>query len=341
MSPGPGRHLAQELIDRTRVSRRLAAYRNLPAADRDAVALTLVKLSHLAADLPEVRELDINPLLVDENGAIALDARVLIDDFDPASCPRVPFGNPRFAIVPYPKEMEGDLRTASGRVFQVRPVRPEDEERLRRFFAGVSADDLRQRYFSPIKQISGAFIARLTQIDYARVIVLLAVDAGDEVLGVAQVHADPELEGGEYAILLRSDLKGLGLGWALMQRLIEVARRIGLKQISGQVLRDNTSMLDMCRQLGFSIRPDPDDGAIASVSWEGIGLPVLSGMVAVRGSAGVADDGEHGSAEPVLGLHAGPVVPVPLRQFGPCQRGSHAFPALVCVLPDGDFYRLG
>lgn len=265
-------NLAHDLINRTRVSRRLAAYRNLPAADRDAAALTLVKLSHLAADLPEVRELDINPLLVDEHGAIALDARVLVEDFDPATCARVPFGNPRFAIAPYPKEMEGDLRTSAGRVFHVRAVRPEDEELLRRFFAAVSADDLRQRYFSPVKQISDAFIARLTQIDYARVIVLLTVDDADEVLGVAQVHADPELEEGEYAILLRSDLKGLGLGWALMQRLIEVAKRMGLKQISGQVLRDNTSMLDMCRQLGFSITPDPEDGAIALVQ-----LPVAGG----------------------------------------------------------------
>lgn len=256
-------NLADELIRRTRVSRRLAAYRNLPAADRGAVALTLVKLSQLASDLPEVRELDINPLLVDENGAIALDARVLIDeDGGPR---RVAFGNPRFAIAAYPKEMEGELRTHGGRAFHVRPVRPEDEERLRRFFSAVNADDLRQRYFSPVKQISEAFIARLTQIDYARVIVLLAVDAEDEVLGVAQVHADPELEAGEYAILLRSDLKGQGLGWALMQRLIELAGRLGLKQITGQVLRDNTSMLDMCRQLGFSIRPDPEDGAIALV----------------------------------------------------------------------------
>ncbi|WP_395788787.1 GNAT family N-acetyltransferase [Aquimonas sp.] len=258
-------NLADELIGRTRVERRLAAYRNLPAADRGAVALTLVKLSQLASDLPEVRELDINPLLVDEHGVIALDARVLVEEFDPASCPRVPFGNPRFAIAAYPKEMEGDLPTANGRHFNVRPVRPDDEARLRRFFAAVTADDLRQRYFSPMKSVSPAFIARLTQIDYARVIVLLAVDVGDEVVGIAQVHADPELEEGEYAILLRSDLKGQGLGWALMQRLIEVSKRIGLKQMTGQVLRDNTSMLAMCRQLGFAIRPDPEDAGIALV----------------------------------------------------------------------------
>jgi acetyltransferase len=258
-------NLADELIGRTRVARRLAAYRNLPAADRGAVALTLVKLSQLASDLPEVRELDINPLLVDEHGVIALDARVLVEEFDPASCPRVPFGNPRFAIAAYPKEMEGDLPTANGRHFNVRPVRPDDEARLRRFFAAVTADDLRQRYFSPMKSVSPAFIARLTQIDYARVIVLLAVDVGDEVVGIAQVHADPELEEGEYAILLRSDLKGQGLGWALMQRLIEVSKRIGLKQMTGQVLRDNTSMLAMCRQLGFAIRPDPEDAGIALV----------------------------------------------------------------------------
>jgi acetyltransferase len=257
--------LADELIGRTRVARLLAAYRNQPAADRGAAALTLVKLSQLAADLPEVRELDINPLLVDEHGALALDARVLIDDSTDPRPLAARFGNPRFAIAPYPTEMEGELVTPSGRRVDVRPVRPEDEARLRRFFESVSADDLRQRYFSPMTSISAAFIARLTQIDYARVIVLLAVDADDEVLGIAQVHADPEVSEGEYAILLRSDLKGQGLGWALMQRLIELSARLGVRRIRGQVLRDNSSMLDMCRQLGFSVQTDPEDAGIALV----------------------------------------------------------------------------
>ena len=269
--------LAHELIDRTRVVRRLNAYRDWPAADRDAVALTLVKLSQLSADLPEVRELDINPLLADENGVIALDARILVA---PASLGRRRT-NPRFAIAPYPKSLEAHLPLRHRNDVHVRPVRPEDEDRLRRFFADVTPDDLRQRYFSPVKHISQAFVARLTQIDYARVIVLLAVDGNDEVLGIAQIHADPELDTGEYAILLRSKLKGQGLGWALMQQLIQQARRFGLRHISGQVLRENTSMLDMCRQLGFSVRSDPDDASVSLVE-----LPVADTNEAVSSSSG-------------------------------------------------------
>ncbi|MCG6117780.1 MAG: bifunctional acetate--CoA ligase family protein/GNAT family N-acetyltransferase [Aquimonas sp.] len=257
-------NLAQDLIDRTRVARRLAAYRHLPAADREALALTLVKLSQLASDLPEVRELDLNPLLVDEHGAVAVDARVLVD-VAPAPVSGL-LGNPRLAIAPYPKQLEAALTTARGLQCRVRPVQPEDEAQLRRFFAEVSPEDLRQRYFSPVKSISQAFIARLTQIDYARVVVLLAVDAADEVLGIAQLHADPELEEGEYAVLLRSDLKGQGLGWALMERLIDAAARLGVARISGQVLRENSSMLDMCRQLGFRVVADSEEPGIMLVS---------------------------------------------------------------------------
>ena len=269
--------LAHELIDRTRVVRRLNAYRDWPAADREAVALTLVKLAQLTADLPEVRELDINPLLADEKGVIALDARILVA---PAALGRRRT-NPRFAIAPYPKSLEAHLPLRHRNDVHVRPIRPEDEDRLRRFFAEVTPDDLRQRYFSPVKHISQAFIARLTQIDYARVIVLLAVDGNDEVLGIAQIHADPELDTGEYAILLRSNLKGQGLGWALMQQLILQARRFGLQHISGQVLRENTSMLDMCRQLGFSVRSDPEDASVSLVE-----LPVADGAESASSSSG-------------------------------------------------------
>jgi acetyltransferase len=257
--------LADELIGRTRIARRLAAYRNVPAADRAALALTLVKLSQLAADFPQVRELDINPLLVAPDGVLALDARVLIDDAQARVDAQPAFGRTRLAIAPYPQELEGELETRSGRRFRVRAVRPEDEALLRRFFEQVSADDLRQRFFSPMRTISAAFIARLTQIDYARALVLLAENDQGEVLGIAQIHADPELAEGEYAILMRSDLKGQGLGWALMQRLIELAGMAGLRTLHGQVLRDNTGMLGMCRQLGFQLMPDPDDATIVRV----------------------------------------------------------------------------
>lgn len=255
--------LAEELIGRTRVARRLDAYRNLPAADRQAVALTLVKLAQLATDLPEVAELDINPLLADEDGVLALDARVLLAE---APADDAPAGRARrTAIQPYPKELEGELVLRDGSRVGLRPVRPEDEARLRRFFECVDAEDLRQRYFMPVREFSSAFIARLTQIDYARVSVLLAVDADGEVLGVAQLHAQPGLPDGEYAILLRSDLKGRGLGWALMKRIVSLAADAGLARLSGEVLRENSTMLAMCRELGFQTQAQPDDPAMVHV----------------------------------------------------------------------------
>ncbi|MFC4728017.1 GNAT family N-acetyltransferase [Coralloluteibacterium thermophilus] len=263
--------LAHDLIRRTRVSRLLDAIRGHDAADRDAVALTLVKLSQMSADLPEIRELDINPLLADADGVVALDARVRIEAAPSLPGPSGEDTNPRFAIKPYPKSLEGELVLRGDRHVRTRAVRPDDEDRLRRFFERVEPQDIRQRYFAPVKHFSRTFIARLTQIDYARVIVIIAVDAEDEVLGVAQIHADPEPVAGEpregeYAILLRSDLKGQGLGWQLMRKLIEHARRAGLTRITGQVLRENENMLAMCRQLGFEVQPDPDDIGIALVS---------------------------------------------------------------------------
>jgi acetyltransferase len=119
---------------------------------------------------------------------------------------------------------------------------------------------LRLRFFAPVKDFSHTFIARFTQIDYARAMALIAVDeATGAMLGVVRVHADAEYTSGEYAILVRSDQKGHGLGWLLMQLIIEYARNEGLRTIKGQVLRENTGMLDMCRELGFDIASDPSE----------------------------------------------------------------------------------
>jgi acetyltransferase len=250
--------LADDLIRRTRVSRILKAYRDVPAADGDAIALTLVKLAQLAADLPEVRELDINPLLADHTGVIAVDARVVVAPV-PAEA-RKGRGHPRFAVRPYPKEWERVIQLRSGPQAFVRPVRPEDEEEFRRFFEHITPEDLRLRFFAPVRDFSHTFLARLTQLDYARAIAFVAFDrdTGD-MMGAVRVHADANHETGEYGILLRSDLKGLGLGWELMKLMIEWAKVEGLREVEGQVLRENTTMLDMCRSLGFSIRTDPDD----------------------------------------------------------------------------------
>ncbi|MCB5175498.1 bifunctional acetate--CoA ligase family protein/GNAT family N-acetyltransferase [Microvirga lenta] len=250
--------LADDLIHRTRVSRILKAYRDVPAADERAIALVLVKLAQLAADLPEVRELDINPLLADHTGVIAVDARVAVAPVSAEA--RKGRGHPRFAVRPYPKEWERVIALRNGREAFVRPVRPEDEEEFRRFFERITPEDLRLRFFAPVRDFSHTFLARLTQLDYARAIAFVAFDRDSgEMMGAVRVHADANHETGEYGILLRSDLKGLGLGWELMKLMIEWAKVEGLREIEGQVLRENSTMLDMCRSLGFSIRTDPDD----------------------------------------------------------------------------------
>ena len=251
--------LAHALIARTRVSRVLKAYRDVPAADTDAVALLLVKLAQLAADLPEVRELDLNPVLVDQNGLIAVDARVAVAPFEPAR--RGPSsGHPRFAIRPYPKEWERSAELRDGTRILVRPVRPEDEPLYGPFFAAVTPQDLRLRFFAPVKEFGHRFIARLTQIDYARAMAFVAIEeAMGNMLGVIRLHADANYDSGEYAVLVRSDLKGRGLGYLLMQLIIEYARAEGLKTIEGQVLSENTAMLAMCKELGFDIALDPRD----------------------------------------------------------------------------------
>ena len=252
--------LARTLIARTRVARRLAAYRDIPAADLDETALVLLKLAQLAADLPEVREIDVNPLLADENGVIAVDARVAIG---PVEARFKGPGHPRFAVRPYPSEWERHIEVTKGWTVFVRPIRPEDEDAVRAFLEKISLEDLRLRFFAPIKEFGHAFVARLTQLDYARAMALVAIDeATGDFAGVVRLHSDANYESGEYAILLRSDLKGRGLGWTLMQLIIDYARKEGLKRITGQVLRQNVTMLRMCSELGFRIEDDPEQPSI-------------------------------------------------------------------------------
>jgi acetyltransferase len=254
--------LAHSLIARTRVSRLLKAYRNVPAADERAIELLLVKLAQLAADFPEIREIDLNPVLADETGVIAVDARVSVAPVTRSA--HAPPGHPRFAIRPYPKEWERRLTLNNGAGVLVRPVRPEDEALFREFFENVTQEDLRLRFFAPLKDFSHLFIARLTQIDYGRAMAFVAIDeSSGKMLGGARLHANADYDRGEYAILVRSDLKGRGLGWLLMQLLIEYARAEGIRTIEGQVLSENTTMLKMCKELGFAISHDPEDPAVS------------------------------------------------------------------------------
>ena len=172
--------LARDLIERTRVSRLLRAYRDVPAVKPDAVAMVLVKLAQMAADIPEIRELDINPLLADETGVLAVDARVAVGQTKRKFAGS---GPANFAVRPYPSQWQRHLEVKNGwRVF-VRPIRPEDEPLIHEFLRHVTSQDLRLRFFAPMKEFSHEFIARLTQLDYARAMAFVAFDESHQRTG--------------------------------------------------------------------------------------------------------------------------------------------------------------
>jgi acetyltransferase len=252
-------NLAHDLMRQTRVWRLLQGYRDRPAADVGAIAEALVRLGYLVARHPEIHEVDINPLLADETGVVALDARVRVED--PAGHPRLPM-----AIRPYPSEWATEAQIEPVGPVRIRPIRPEDEALYAAFFARLTPEDERLRFFTARPDLSHRFLARLTQIDYAREMAFVAVaEATSELLGVVRFVADPDCVQGEYAILVRSDLKGRGLGWCLMQHLIAYARSEKIEQLYGCVLAENTMMLGMCRELGFSVEPEPGDAAVRRV----------------------------------------------------------------------------
>jgi acetyltransferase len=173
------------------------------------------------------------------------------------------------ALRPYPSQWQRHLNVKNNWAVFVRPIRPQDEPLMREFLRHESSQDLRLRFFVPMKEFSHEFIARFTQLDYARAMVFVAFDEGtSELVGVVQIHSDSLHESGEYAILLKSDLKSHGLGWALMQLIIEYAESEGLKRISGQVLQENAAMLNMCRELGFALKSNPADRAVCDVTLE-------------------------------------------------------------------------
>ena len=245
--PPLNRSLARELISRTRVARVLAGYRDHPPAQLDAVADVLIALSKMLADLPELAELDINPLWADDQGVLALDARLRVQ--------RQPIaGAARFAIAPYPAGLVRHL-SWQGKPLTVRPIRPEDEEQHRQFAEQLSPDDLRLRFFSSRRELPRSELARLTQIDYDREMAFIAVRTGPdgrpETLGVSRAVCDPDNIEAEFAVAVRSDLHGQGLGHLLMERLLEHLRSIGTQRVIGLVLRDNLAMASLAQALGF------------------------------------------------------------------------------------------
>ncbi|MCE2688395.1 MAG: bifunctional acetate--CoA ligase family protein/GNAT family N-acetyltransferase [Rubrivivax sp.] len=247
--------LARALIERTRVARLLHGWRDVPPADIDAVVGTLLAVSQLLASEPRIAEIDINPLLCDAQGALALDARVRVSATGPG-------GAQRFAIRPYPQELVETV-TWQGRPLVLRPIRPEDEPQHAAFVERLDPLDMRLRFFYSRRSIGHTEMARLTQIDYEREMAFIATVADtagrEETLGVARAVADPDNEQAEFAIVVRSDLKGGGLGELLMRKLITHFRNRGTRRMVGDVLKENERMLELARHLGFEVDPAHDD----------------------------------------------------------------------------------
>jgi acetyltransferase len=222
----------------------------------------LVKLSQLTVDFAELAELEINPLLADTKRVLALDARIRVK---PAQ------GDPvkRLAIRPYPNALAEAVTLPGGESCTLRPIRPEDAAAIAAFFARLSPEDVRMRFFAALRRLSTALLARLTQLDYDREMALLLCSNGagtePEIYGVARLSADPDNDKAEFAVVVRSDLKGHGLGRLLMGRLIAYARGRDLRLLQGDVLHENRQMLDFCRELGFALQPLPEDADIVRV----------------------------------------------------------------------------
>ncbi len=239
--------LAAAMVRSTRVARLLDAFRDTPAADQDALHAVLVAVSQLLADVPEIAELDINPLVLSPEGAIALDARIRVSADAPA-------GADRFAIRPYPAHLTETLQW-KGRELTLRPIRPGDEAQHLEFLGRLDPEDVRMRVFYSRRSIDASELARLTQIDYEREIAFVAVavgpDGNEQTLGTVRAVADPDNITAEFGVIVRSDLKGVGLGAILMDKLIRTLRAQGTQRLVATVLLENARMLALQRKLGF------------------------------------------------------------------------------------------
>ena len=250
--------LARDLIDATRIAEALDNFRHLPPVDRSALEKVLLGVSELACELPWVRELDINPLIADETGAIAADARIVIDH-------ALDVGADRFAhlaIHPYPSHLMQTWQI-NGQTVSVRPIRPEDANLEQEFVRKLSDDARRCRFMdNSLKELPPSLLIRFTQIDYDREMALIATvpsATGEQQVGNARYTLTPDGETVEFAVAVADDWQKCGLGRRLMMALFDCARHYGYRTIAGDVLVDNPKMLRLMETLGFAVLPHPED----------------------------------------------------------------------------------
>lgn len=236
----------------------------MPAASMEALEDVLLRVSEMACELPFLKERDINSLILDENGAIVADARVIIEN-RLAGIDRYS----RMAIYPYPTQLITQWQLADGTDITIRPIRPEDAELDQNFVRGLSEDSKYFRFMNVMQELPETILASLTQIDYSREMALIAVTQEQEketALGVARYTTDPDGISCKFALAVADSVTGKGLGQKLMISLMEAAREQGLKTIEGEVLINNHNMLKLVKRLGFSIETFDGNLGVMKVS---------------------------------------------------------------------------
>ncbi|MDX6750207.1 GNAT family N-acetyltransferase (plasmid) [Geminicoccaceae bacterium 1502E] len=246
--------LARRLLEDAGVDRLLGLAPGEDSPSMAGLELMLCKVAQLAAELAELVTLEMAPVVVGSDGPATRGAVLVVER---ATRP----AGDRLAIRPYPAELEQSLVLEDGTALFLRPIRPEDVPMLQATFHRLTPSDVAHRFFTSLKELSEPMAARLTQIDYDREMALLAFDtkSREELMGVVRISADADREQAEFAILVRSDLKGRGLGRRLMERIVAYAGERGIGRIWGHVMADNTPMLSLARMLGFELARDPED----------------------------------------------------------------------------------
>jgi acetyltransferase len=253
-------YLVGDMIRGTRIAKLLGAFRGMPAVDMRALEAVLLRVSEMVCELPWIDELDINPLVVDESGAVAVDARIVVRSMSPM---RNRYAH--MAIHPYPADLVAVSRMADGSSVTMRPIRPEDAELEQEFVRNLSPGSRYFRFMNTVRELTPAMLVRFTQIDYDREMAFVAVreEGGREIeIGVARYIANPDARTCEFAVAVMDAWQGKGLGRRMLERLIEVARWRGLHTMVGHILGGNQSMLALCGKLGFEIAEHPDDAAM-------------------------------------------------------------------------------
>ncbi len=258
--PPLNRRLAQDLIGRTKVAKMLTAFRQMPAVNMELLIDILVRVSNMACELPWIQEMDINPLMVDEKGAVAVDARIRVDYPKPSAHPYH-----HLAIHPYPAHLVTPVQLNDGTEIIIRPIRPEDAEIEQQFVRDLSSESKYFRFMNSIRELSLEMLVRFTQIDYHNEMALVAVKPhgdSEEELGVARYMTNVDNTSCEFALVVSDRWQKKGIARLLMQKLVEVARNRGLETMEGQVLANNVRMLALMISLNFQISNDPDDTGI-------------------------------------------------------------------------------